>query len=105
MPSSLSDYTGDQTNLPFMVELTKNVILAGLQVQVETPIDPASLAYDTDSFVWEDGQIVMSFTFRDGFGQAHGRLYIQPSISDAHDVCFLVDAEFLGYIPRNEGLN
>lgn len=105
MPSSLSDFTGGQTDLPFMVELTKGMILSGLQSQVETPIDPKSLTYDRDSFVWEDSQIVMSITFRDGFGFARGRVYIQPSISEELDVCFLVDAEFLGYIPSTEGLN
>jgi hypothetical protein len=104
MTSSLSDYTGGHTDLPFMVELTKNVILTGLQAQVETPIDPSSLAYD-EAFEWVDGQMTMAVTFRDGYGFARARLYIQPSLSDEHDVCFLVDAEFLGYMPSTEGLN
>jgi len=103
---SLSDYTDGKEPLPFMVELSKSIILAELQSQVEAKIDPASLAYDTDSFVWEAGQIVMMLTFRDSSGFAQGRVYIQPSVSEALDVCFLVDAEFIGYLPtRNEGLN
>jgi hypothetical protein len=104
MPSSLSEIAG-KVDLPFMIELSKNVILAGLQDQVETPIDPNSLAYDTKDFLWEDGQIAMALTFRDGQGFGEGRVYIQPSINDALDVCFLVDTEFIGYMQNTEGLN
>lgn len=95
--TSLTDYDGN-AELPFLVELTKNVILHGLQSQVSTPIDPESLAYDTDGFVWEDGAIVMDITFRDGEGFAKGRVYLQPSVNDKLDLCFLVDAKFLEHL-------
>jgi len=104
MSTALSDFAG-QVELPFMIELTKNIILSSLQRQVQTPIDPASLAYDTEEFLWERGQIAMALTFRDGQGFGQGRVYIQPSINDALDVCFIVDAKFLGYMQNNEGFN
>jgi len=102
--TSFTDYAGT-AELPFLVELTKNVILAGLQPQVETPIDPESLAYDTEGFVWEDGAIVMDITFRDGEGFAKGRVYLQPSINDQLDLCFLVDAKFLEHLPLSTNVH
>lgn len=95
--TSLEECVGD-VELPFLIELTKNVILAGLQVQVETSIDPESLAFDSEGFVWDEGEIVMDLTFKDHDGMARGRVYLRPSINDKLDVCFLVDAKFLEYL-------
>lgn len=102
--TSSTEYAGS-AELPFLIELTKNVILAGLQKQVRTPIDPASLAYDTYGFVWEDGSIVMDLTFRDKEGFAKGRVYLQPSVNDGLDLCFLVDAKFLEHLPRSSSVS
>lgn len=98
--TSSTEYAGS-AELPFLIELTKNVILAGLQKQVRTSIDPASLAYDMEGFVWENGHIVMDLTFRDGEGFAKGRVYLQPSVNAGLDLCFLVDAKFLEHLPRS----
>ncbi len=98
-------YKVKSSTLPFLVELPREVILTEIQSQVETKIDPESLTYDPSSFVWSDGQIAMTVTFKDDYGYAYGKVYIEPNINKNQDVGFLVDAEFLGYFPAIEGLN
>ncbi len=88
--------------VPFLIELTKGVILQSLQRQVSTPIDPDSIAYDDiDGFVWEDGVILLDLVFRDHEGLARARIFLRPSISPKRDVRFLVDAKFLGHLPNS----
>lgn len=101
MPTPLAEdlASGKKLELPFLIELTRNVILRALQEQVDSPIDPDSLAFDAEGFVWDDGDIVLDVTFKNfkGFGQ--GRIIVQPATNDDQDVCFLADVKFLGYLP------
>lgn len=98
MPTRLETLTG-KIELPLVLELGKGLILTALQSQVDTPIDPASLAFDQEGFVWDDGDIVLDVTFKDRKGFGQGRMIVQPCISDDLDVCFLADVKFLGYLP------
>lgn len=98
MPTRLETHIG-KLDLPFVIELGKRIILQALQDQVSTSIDPESLAYDQEGFVWDEGDIVLDVTFKDrkGFGQA--RVIVQPAINSDLDVCFMADVKFKGYLP------
>jgi hypothetical protein len=98
MPTQLETYT-DKLELPFMLELGKDMILDALQDQVQSPIDPASLAFDREGFVWEDGDIVLDVTFRDRKGFGQGRVVVQPCLTADLDVCFTADIKFTRYLP------
>src|SRR5262249_40834857 len=100
--TKLHEITG-QIELPFVIEVTKEVILSELQSQVESVIDPASLAFDAEGFEWEEGEIVMDVLFKDRKGLARGKVYLQPSTNERLDLCFVVAARFLSYMAASRG--
>lgn len=98
MPTRLNDFK-DKLHLPLVVELSKGTVLSALQGQVESPIDPESLAYDTEGFVWDDGDIVLDVTFKDRRGiLGQGRVTMQPGTTEDLDVCFMADIKFVKYL-------
>lgn len=92
-------------DMPFLVELKKDIILACLQAQVRTPIDPDSLAYDAEGFTWEEGEVALDLTFKDQEGTGRGVVYLQVGVNKELDICFLLDAQFIEYLPYTDGLN
>lgn len=104
MSTTLSEYAG-HIDMPFLVELTKNVILSCLQQQVKTPIDPNSLEYDAEGFTFEEGEVRLDLTFRDQEGVGQGAVYLQIGVNPEQDICFLLDAQFIGYLPKGSELN
>lgn len=92
-------------DLPFVIEVNKGVILTELQGQVKNDIDPESLAYDSEGFVWDDGEIVMDVTFKDRKGFARGKVFLHPSTNERLDICFVVAARFLEYMPQPKGVS
>ena len=95
----------ERPKMPFIIELPKDRILTCLQDQVNSPIDPESLAYDTEGFSWEEGDIVLHLTFKDEIGVGHGMLYLKAGINKDLGICFVVDAQFIEYLPASEGVN
>jgi hypothetical protein len=98
MPTQLESFAG-KIELPFTLELGKKLILRALQDQVESPIDPESLAFDQEGFLWDDGDIVLDVTFRDRKGFCQGRVVVQPGLTANLDVCFMADVQFTRYLP------
>jgi hypothetical protein len=98
MPTRLESHIG-KLDLPFVIELGKAIILQALQDQVTTPIDPESLAYDQEGFMWDEGDIVLDVTFKDRKGFGQGRVFIQPTVDADLDVCIMADVKFKGYLP------
>jgi len=95
MPTTID--TGD-LELPFMIEISQDLILTALQGQVSTEIYPESLAFDSEGFVWDEGDIVLDLTFKDRRGFARGRVIVQPCSNPQLDVCFLANVKFLEYM-------
>ncbi len=98
MPTRLESHIG-KLEMPFVIELGKAIILQALQDQVTTRIDPESLAYDREGFVWDEGDIILDVTFKDRTGFGQGRVFMQPTTTPDLDVCFMANVKFRGYLP------
>jgi hypothetical protein len=98
MPTRLESHIG-KLDLPLVLELGKEIILQAIQDQVSAPIDPESLAYDQEGFIWEEGDIFLDVTFKDQKGFGQGRVFVQPALNSDLDVIFMVDVKFRGYLP------
>lgn len=92
------DDEDEAPELPLIIELPKALLVQGLEAEVDSDIDPDSVAFDTAGFAWQDGAICLDFTFTDKGGVRLGSVYIDPVLSTNHSISLAIQLEVGDYV-------
>ncbi len=79
--------------LPIIIELPKDLLVQGLQMQVEDEVSPESVAFDTGGFLWDDSGLKLDLTFSDKGGMRLASVYIDPALSSEHSIVLAIQIE------------